>query len=61
MFQCVCYYKGTLKQFNNTFHTRAENNFNTLKNSEPQIPAEEARASFCPSETMHRNNRHRTK
>ena len=29
--QCVHDYEGTLKQFNNTFHTHAENNINSLK------------------------------
>ena len=28
---CVCYYEGTFKQFNDTFHTHAENNINALK------------------------------
>ena len=36
---CVCYYKATLKQFNDTFHTHAKNKFNTLNISQPQIPS----------------------
>ena len=50
--------KGPLKHFNNTFHTHAKNKFNTLKNSQPQIPSKEAQASFCPSKTFHTTKRH---
>ena len=35
--QCVCYYKGTSNQFNDTFHTHAKNNINSLKHYQPQI------------------------
>ena len=30
----------------------------TMKNSQPQIPSKEARASFCPSKTLHTTKRH---
>ena len=42
--QCVCHHERTLKQFSDTFHTHAQNKINSLKNSQPQIPAQEARA-----------------
>ena len=44
--------EGTLKQINDTFHTQAKNHTNSLKNSQPQIPSEHARVSFCPSKTI---------
>ena len=30
MSQCVCHYEGTLKQFNDTFHTHAINELKIL-------------------------------
>ena len=41
---CVCHYQGTLKQFNDTFHTHAKNNINSLKNSQPQTPSKRKHA-----------------
>ena len=50
---CVCYFEGTLKQFDATFNTHAKNKFNTLKSSQPQF-LHKAKSSFCPS-TVHTN------
>ena len=51
---CVYDYKRTLKQFNDTLHTHAKNNINSLKNSQPQILSKGS-ASFRPSETTHKH------
>ena len=38
MCSCVYDYEGTLQQFNNPFHTHAENNINSLKILSLKIP-----------------------
>ena len=48
---CVCDYEGTLKQFNDTFHTHAKNNINSLGILSLKFLQKEARASFRPSKT----------
>ena len=56
---CVCYHKGTLKQFNDSFHTHAKNNINSLKMFSLTFLQKEARASFRPSQTVHTTKRHK--
>ena len=54
-------YERPLKQFNDTFHTHAKNTINSSKFLSLKFLQKEARASFRPSETVHRPNEARLK
>ena len=45
---CVCDYEGALKQFNDTFHTHAKKNINSLRILSLKFIQKEERASIGP-------------
>ena len=51
--KCVCYYEGTLKQFNAPSARMLQTNQH-IESSQPQILHKESESSFCPS-AMHDN------